>query len=79
MADHINIHHPDGREVRRRIAIEIAELQARIKVLNNDVLDMESDLNSIFTRIERGDEVELHMQHGGVFVVTGKLRVNDNG
>ncbi|OWV67896.1 hypothetical protein ATY76_13275 [Rhizobium sp. R339] len=74
MPDHININHPDNRAKYRYEMLEIVQLRARVQTLENFLLNAESDLEAIFTRIERGDEVELHMQSGAVFVVTGKKR-----
>ncbi|MDK4733602.1 MULTISPECIES: hypothetical protein [unclassified Rhizobium] len=34
----------------------------------------EGDLDALFTRIGRGDPVQLNMQSGTVFVITGKQR-----
>lgn len=72
MPDHINIHHPDGRAERRQKAVTIAELRAKITTLETYLDSAENDLEAIFTRIERGDAVELHMTSGAVFIVTGK-------
>ncbi|MGR9441639.1 hypothetical protein [Rhizobium leguminosarum] len=74
MPDHINIHHPDNRAKYRRERLAIEELRAKVTTLENFLLDAEGDLEAIFTRIERGDEVELHMPSGEVFIVTGKPR-----
>ncbi|ANM12102.1 hypothetical protein [Rhizobium sp. N324] len=74
MPDHVNIHHPDRRAERREKAVTIAELRAKISTLETYLDSAERDLEAIFTRIERGDEVELHMQSGAVFVITGKER-----
>ena len=74
MPDHININHPDNRAKYRYEMLEIVQLRARVQTLENFLLNAESDLEAIFTRIERGDEVELHMQSGAVFVVSGRQR-----
>ncbi|AID18367.1 hypothetical protein PPF1_54 [Rhizobium phage vB_RleM_PPF1] len=74
MPDHINIHHPDSRAKYRHEMLEIVQLRARVSTLESFLLNAEGDLEAIFTRIERGDEVELHMQSGAVFVITGKVR-----
>lgn len=74
MPDHININHPDNRARYRFEMLEIAQLRAKVQTMENFLLNAESDLEAIFTRIERGDEVELHMKSGAVFVVTGKQR-----
>lgn len=78
-ADHININHPDspGRAVdgnvyrgileRDKIALELKQLQQWHDCLVRD-------MTSIFTRIERGEPVELHYPDGSVYIVTGKLR-----
>lgn len=74
MPDHINIHHPDTNERWEREAIKIAELKARITVLDQALLQVRGDLEAIFTRIERGEECELHMKNGDVYVITGALQ-----
>lgn len=76
MADHINIHHPGPREERMRRAIEIAELKARIATMEGYMLDMEGDLGAIFTRIQRGDNVELHYPDGTVINMFGEVRAH---
>jgi hypothetical protein len=74
MPDHINIHHPDSRAKYRRERLAIEELRAKVSTLESFLLDAEGDLEAIFTRIERGDQVELNMPSGAVFVITGKAR-----
>lgn len=74
MPDHINIHHPRPREERMRHAIEVAELKARASVMAAYIADMESDLTAIFTRIGRGDPVELHYPDGSVIPVVDRAR-----
>jgi uncharacterized protein (UPF0335 family) len=74
MPDHINIHHPDAGERRERDDILVAEMKARITVLNQHLLAVRGDLEAIFTRIERGEECELHMKNGDIYVITGALR-----
>lgn len=66
MADHMNIHHPNGRRDRLRAAIEVAELKARLSVLETTLLNMEDDLEAIFTRIAKGERVELHYPDGEI-------------
>lgn len=73
MSDHINIHHPDDGERREREAIKVAEMQARITILDRSLLQVRGDLEAIFTRIERGEPCELHMKNGDVYVITGVL------
>jgi hypothetical protein len=74
MPDHINIHHPDNGERREREDMVIAEMKAKITVLNQHLLSVRGDLEAIFTRIERGAPCELHMKNGDVYVITGVLR-----
>lgn len=74
MSDHININHPERRERDRRDQIKQAEQDARIKVLEMHLRAIESDIESIFNRIERGLECELHMPNGDVYVIKGELR-----
>lgn len=74
MPDHVNIHHPDSRAKYRRERLAIEELRAKVSTLESFLLDAEGDLEAIFTRIERGDQVELNMPSGEVFIITGKRR-----
>lgn len=73
MPDHININHPQRRERERRDQLNLAKLEATISVLERHLSAIESDLESIFTRIERGLECELHMPNGDVYVIKGEL------
>lgn len=76
-ADHININHPDRLDVysdvyrsvleRKRLELEVAQLGEWLKMATRD-------LEAIFTRIERGEPVELHYRDGSVYVLTGKIR-----
>ncbi|MGO8093173.1 hypothetical protein [Rhizobium leguminosarum] len=74
MPDHFKINHPDSRAKYRHEMLEIVQLRARVSTLESFLLNAEGDLEAIFTRIERGNEVELHMQSGAIFVITGKER-----
>ncbi|WP_159953159.1 hypothetical protein [Rhizobium sp. 18065] len=74
MPDHINIQHPEYRESRLRDAIGLAQLEAKVRTLESHIAAANSDLESIFTRIERGDQCELHMKTGEVYVIRGKLK-----
>lgn len=76
MADHVNISHPDGREERMAHRIREAELKARISVMESYMLEMNADLNAIFTRIERGHDVELHYRDGTVVHIVDRDRAN---
>lgn len=73
MADHININHPNMRDRWNRDYIAIAELKARINCLDNIILQLDADLDAIFTRIARGYVCELHMMNGDVYVIRGEL------
>lgn len=75
MADHINITHPATRDVdsdyyRQRLLI--AKLKAELELLTQFYLAIQSDLDAVFRRIERGDTAELRYPDGRVFVITGK-------
>ncbi len=69
MADHSNIHHPGSREGRMRAAIEVAELKARLDVMERYLFDATTDLEAIFTRIGKGERVELHYPDGEIIRV----------
>ena len=69
MADHINISAPRSRsELQERIGAEQAK--AEMTILRSAYDDMASNLDSIFTRIARGEQVELHYPDGKVILVT---------
>lgn len=77
MADHINIQHPDHRGVDSdtyRGRLEITKLKAEIEQLSMWHRAVCNDLESIFTRIERGEKAELHYPDGRVFIVSGTER-----
>lgn len=69
MADHINISWPRQLwEMEDRVAK--AKLEAEMRVLQTAYEAMASNLDAIFTRIARGDQVELHYPDGKVILVT---------
>lgn len=74
MPDHININHPDVAKRYQRTDIQIAELKAKIGVLEAALTEVRGDLAAIFTRVRSGRTCELHMEDGIVFVITGKKR-----
>lgn len=63
MADHINIHCPDYGD-RWATRLHILKLEAEIKNLQAERDQYRNDLEAIFTRIERGDEVWLYPSKG---------------
>jgi hypothetical protein len=72
MPDFINIAHPerlgpDSQEYRNNL--EIKRLKAELEQLRVWYDMIEARLMSIFTRIERGDPVELHYPDGAVIRV----------
>lgn len=69
MADHVNIVHPDSNREAWRHMQEVAELRARLEIAEKRARSLESDLDSIFTRIERGEKAELHYPGGGVVYI----------
>jgi hypothetical protein len=75
MADHINIVHPaprgEGSDFYRQTLSE-KKLRVELEQMTTWYHALEADLTSIFTRIERGDPVELHYPDGRVFQITGK-------
>lgn len=69
MADHINISAPRKRyEMQDEIAR--AHMEAEMKLLQARYDGMASDLDAIFTRIARGEQVELHYPDGTVVPIT---------
>lgn len=76
MSDHINIHergyrHRDA----QRYRLQLAQIEAELKLVKDERDQYASDLDAIFTRIARGDPVELHLAEGDdVFIITGKPR-----
>lgn len=69
MADHINISAPRHR-YEMQDAIARAHMEAEMKLLQMHHDKMADDLDSIFTRIARGEQVELHYPDGKVILVT---------
>ena len=59
MADHINITHPDDNERGWRHMEQVTLLKAQLDIANKRIVTLESDLDSIFTRAQRGDEIWL--------------------
>lgn len=73
MADHINISAPRRRhELQERITAQ--QMKAEMEILRNAYDDMASDLDSIFTRIARGEQVELHYPDGTIVPITKARR-----
>lgn len=72
VADHINIHHPETHERHLRDQIAIAELKARINVLETYVHQFSGDLDAIFTRIARGLPVKLYYRDNRVITLVAK-------
>lgn len=56
MADHINIRHPDEAERGWRHMEQVTLLNAQLNIANQRIAALESDLDAIFTRAQRGDE-----------------------
>jgi hypothetical protein len=69
MADHININEPGrfDRELDHQIAA--AKAQVDLTFANKRADALARDLDAIFTRIGRGDEVELHYADGRRIVI----------
>lgn len=73
MADHINIRLPCRRsELQESIAS--AQMKIEMELLRNAYDDMRGELESIFTRIARGEQVELHYPDGTVVPITKARR-----
>jgi hypothetical protein len=80
-ADHINIQHPEKRGVESdyyRQRLLLTKTKAELEQLTQWYLQLQSDLEAIFNRIERGDRAELHYPDGRVFVITGKAQGENN-
>lgn len=69
MPDHININHPDGREKWLREKISRDKVEAELKATCSAFHEANSDLESIFFRIERGHPVQLHYPNGRVAII----------
>lgn len=75
MADHINIHAPQKRyDLQDELAR--AHMEAEMTVLRNRYDKMADDLDAIFTRIARGEQVELHYPDGTMVPITRARRRN---
>lgn len=62
-ADHINIRHPDQNAAdspRARTRLHTETLKTELRVLRECHDELQRDLEAIFTRIDRGQIVELH-------------------
>ena len=76
MADHINIAAPKKRhELEDRLWRE--RMQTELKVLQEAYDKLASDMDSIFTRIGRGEQVELRYPDGQVIPITKARRRGD--
>lgn len=64
MSDHSNINHPDDEENRDHNRKEVSYLKADVERLEAMVRHLRSDLDAIFTRVGRGDTVDLYCQDG---------------
>lgn len=60
MADHINIRHPDEAERGWRHMEMVKLLETKLEIANQRIEALEKDLDAIFTRARRGDEVWLY-------------------
>lgn len=74
MTDHINITHPDSRDRWMHYRREIERLKADLTLTNSMLMEVQGDLSSIFTRIQRGEQVELHYPDGTVIPITKARR-----
>lgn len=69
MADHVNIQDPESMERNWRHLEEVQILSTKLTVANQRILHLEGELSAIFTRIGRGDPVELHYRDGSMIRV----------
>lgn len=76
MADQVNIPDPytADRDWQRLMESELAK--TRESVLTRRIMEQDAQLSAIFTRIERGDDVELHYRDGTVIVVGARIGVS---
>lgn len=69
MADHNNIRSPrDRMDLEERLQRE--RLEAELTVLREAYDDLRGDLDAIFTRIGRGDQVDLQFPDGEIVTIT---------
>ena len=59
MADHINIRHPNERHRDWQHLKQVALLKTELEIAEKRILQLDGDLDAIFTRIKRGDPVWL--------------------
>lgn len=76
MNDHVNIQHPDSYRRMVEEKSEIEALKVRIKILEQANAGLSSNLDAIFNRIARGDQVELHYPDGSVVLITKARKRN---
>ena len=72
MADHININHPQQYDPFRTdnlLHVRVQEMELELKIANQRLNAAMADLGSIFTRIDRGQTVELHYPDGRKIVI----------
>jgi hypothetical protein len=79
MPDHINIHPPRRRdELEDRLKFE--RVQVELTVLREAYDELRGDMDSIFTRIGRREQVELHYPDGEIVLITrAKPRTEKEG
>lgn len=71
MPDHINISNPDGGERHWDHRLQVAKLEAELKVTQAERDHYRSNLEALHTRIGRGDEVWLNID--GEKVIIGPI------
>ncbi|ODT87038.1 hypothetical protein [Phenylobacterium sp. SCN 70-31] len=72
MADHINISQIDRFDSEWNSRLEFNKLKAELDIMTQRFKQAQSNLDAIFTRIARGEDVELHYSNGDV-VRVGRL------
>jgi hypothetical protein len=72
MADHINISQIDRFDSRWDDRLAYEKLKVELDIMTKRFEQAQSNLDAIFSRVARGDEVELHYRDGAV-VRIGRL------
>lgn len=76
MADHVNITQVEWFDERWDARLAYEKLAAELSIMTARFRDAQSNLDAIFTRIARGDDVELHYRNGDVIRVAALAATN---
>jgi len=69
MSDHINISHPRQLASQEFLTRKISQLTAEVAYQSAIIEQLRNDLGSIFTRIQRGDNVELWVDENNMTLI----------